>query len=188
VPYGLYSRTSSSLPAVFSRLCTVQGPAAYVPYIIERAHSGDYGPLGHLIEVVTQGVASAVGLVLNLSVTCAKIFRLSQRTRCAVPVRVRSRAMIAFVLSSAPRLMISGADDPATPPSFATSELRYLPNAKQILVHSASHSDETDCTDRSKVAFVLAGSVLRLNAASCTASFHRPTFATSMTSFSKAFD
>lgn len=47
-------------------------PAAYVPFIMERAYRGDYVPLGHLIETVTQGLGSGLDLGLNLSVTCAE--------------------------------------------------------------------------------------------------------------------
>jgi hypothetical protein len=79
--------------------------------------------------------------------------------------------------------MISGTDDPATPPNFATLELRYLPNAKQVLLRGASHGDSSACTEHLLVKFVLAGSAQHLDTASCTASFHRPPFATSMTGF-----
>ena len=181
------------------------GPAAYVPYIIERAYQGDYVPLGRLIEAVTQGLAGEVELGLNLSVTCAE--DLPFITEGAVHgtsagtfegdarVRAQQRACkiwnvlpvpVGFdqpVRSSAPVLMVSGTDDPATPPDFATRELQYLPNGKQVLLQGASHGDETDCMDSLLVRFVLAGSAQHLNTSSCTASFHRPPFATSMKAF-----
>jgi pimeloyl-ACP methyl ester carboxylesterase len=185
------------------------GPAAYVPYIIERAYLRDYVPLGHLIEAVTQGLASLVDLGLNLSVTCAEDIPFITedavgRTSAGsfegdARVRAQQRACKIWniqpvpasfnqpVRSTAPVLMISGTDDPATPPNFATRELRYLPNGKQILLQGASHGDSSTCIERLLVEFVLAGSALHLNATSCTASFHRPRFATSLTGFSEAF-
>jgi len=184
-------------------------PAAYVPFIIERAYLGDYVPLGHMIEAVTQGLASGLDLGLNLSVTCAEdipfITEDAVRRTSAdsfegdARVRAQQRACKIWnvqpvpasfnqpVRSSAPVLMISGTNDPATPPNYATRELRYLPNGKQILVKGASHGDDTACIDRLEVEFVLAGSVRHLNATSCTVSFHRPPFVTSMADFSKAF-
>jgi pimeloyl-ACP methyl ester carboxylesterase len=180
-------------------------PAAYVPYIMERAYSGDYVPLGHLIEAVTQGLASELDMGLNLSVTCAEDIpfiteEAVRRTSAGsfegdVRVRAQQRACKIWnvrpvpasfnqpVRSSAPVLMISGTDDPATPPNFATRELRYLPHGKQILLQGASHGDSTACTDHLLVEFVLARGFLQPNAASCTASFHRPPFATSMAGF-----
>lgn len=186
------------------------GPGAYVPYMVERAYAGDYGPLGQLINVVTQGMGGALDLGLNLSVTCAEDIPFIteadiRRTSTGsfegdARVRAQQRACKIWnvkpvpasfnrpVRSNAPVLMISGTDDPATPPDYATRELPYLPNGKQVLVKGASHGDETACTEHLKVEFVLAGSVSHLNGASCTASFHRPPFATSMAGFSEAFE
>jgi pimeloyl-ACP methyl ester carboxylesterase len=185
------------------------GPGAYVPYIMERAYRGDYVPLGQMIEAVTQGLGSAVEMGLNLSVTCAEdipfitedaVLRTSAGSfEGDARVRAQQRACKIWnvqavpasfnepVRSDAPVLMISGTDDPATPPDFATRELGYLPHGKQILLRGASHGDETACTDALLVDFVLAHGVLPPNAGSCTASFHRPRFATSMAGFSEAF-
>jgi pimeloyl-ACP methyl ester carboxylesterase len=176
--------------------------AAYVPYIIERAYQQDYVPLGHMINAATQGLASGLDLGLNLSVTCAEnipfiseedIHRTSAGSfEGDVRVRAQQRACKIWnvqpvpasfnqpVHSNAPVLMISGTDDPATPSDYAARELRYLPNAKQVLVQGASHGDETACADRLKVAFVLAGTARGLDVASCRSAFHRPSFATSM--------
>lgn len=185
-------------------------PAAFVPFIMEQAYRGDYVPLGRMIEAVTQGLGNQIDLGLNLSVTCAEDLPFItedavRRTSAGsfegdARIRAQQRACKIWnvqpvpsnfnqpVRSNAPVLMISGTNDPATPPNYATRELRYLPNGKQILVKGASHGDDTPCTDRLKTEFVLAGSVRGLDGASCTASFHRPPFVTSMAEFSKAFD
>jgi hypothetical protein len=84
--------------------------------------------------------------------------------------------------------LISGTDDPAASLNFATLELPYLPSGKQILVRASHGDDSTGCTDHLLVEFVLARGDLPSNAASYTASFHPPPFATSMTGFSEAFD
>jgi pimeloyl-ACP methyl ester carboxylesterase len=181
------------------------GPAAYVPYIVERADAGDYVPLSDLIEAVTQGMASEVEMGLNLSVTCAEDipFITDDEVRSTsagsfegdLRVRAQQHACTIWnvqpvpasfnrpVRSDAPVLMISGTNDPATPPDYATTELRYLPNGRQILVKGLSHGDETACLDNLKVEFVRAGTARGLNGAPCSVSFHRPPFATSMAGF-----
>jgi pimeloyl-ACP methyl ester carboxylesterase len=179
--------------------------AAYVPFIVERAHNGDYVPLGAMIEATTQGLAGIVAVGLNLSVTCAEdipfiteadVARTSagslegdarvraQQRACRIwNVRAVPAGFVEPVHSNAPILMVSGSDDPATPPSYATDALRYLPNAAQLLIRGASHGTTLECSDRLKVAFVLAGSAKGLDLAACSGAFRRPPFATSMAGF-----
>lgn len=164
------------------------GPAAYVPYIIERAYGGDYVPLGDLIDTVARGLEDVVEMGQNLSVTCAEdlpfitedaIRRTSAGTfEGDARVRAQQRACKIWnvqpvpasfnqpVRSTAPVLMISGTADPATPPDFATHELRYLPNAKQVLLQGASHDDSSACVNRLLVEFVQAGSAQHLDTSS----------------------
>jgi pimeloyl-ACP methyl ester carboxylesterase len=178
------------------------GQAAHIPYIMERAYLGDYVPLGRMVDEVTRGMASAVDLGLNLSVTCAEDIPFItedavRRTSAGsfegdVRVRAQQRACKIWdvrpvpasfnqpVRSSAPVLMVSGTADPATPPEYATRELDYLPNGRQILLQGASHDDSSACVEQLLVEFVQVGSTQNLNLTSCTASFHRPPFATSM--------
>lgn len=180
--------------------------AAYVPFAIERAYRGDYVPLGRIIDATTRLFGTMVNLGLNLSVTCAEDIpeiseqrvrdtsahsfegdvrvRAQQRACRIWNVRPDSRRVDEPVRSSLPVLMISGTDDPASPPAYAAQELQYLPNGKRILVKGASHVTETDCTNRLKVAFVLAGSAQGLDEAACASAFRRPPFATSMDGFS----
>jgi len=186
---------------------TLYGPAsaAYVPYVIERAYLGDYLPLGQLIDATTHNMDLAVKAGANLSVTCAEELpfiteeavhassagsfegdarvRAQQRACRIWNVRPVPESLGRPVHSDAPVLMVSGTDDPTSPARFGTLALRYLPNAKQVLVQGAAHVTETDCTDHLKVAFVLAGSARELDTDSCSGAFHRPPFATSMAGF-----
>ncbi len=138
---------------------------------------------------------------LNLSVTCAEdvpfitepdIARTSagtfmgdtrvraQQHACAIwNVQPVSRAFVQPVQSNAPILMVSGADDPASPPEFGRAALQYLPNARQIVIPHASHEIDLPCADRLIVDFVRARSAKKLATASCAASSHRPPFLTS---------
>lgn len=180
--------------------------AAYVPFAVENAYRGDYVPLGRIIDTTTRSLGGLVNLGLNLSVTCAEdipaiseeMVRDTSARSFEGDVRVRAQqracriwnvkpdpARVAEpVRSTLPVLMISGTDDPASPPAYAAQELKYLPNGKRILVKGAAHVTETDCTNRLKVAFVLAGSAQGLDAGSCSGAFRRPPFAMSMDGFS----
>jgi pimeloyl-ACP methyl ester carboxylesterase len=79
--------------------------------------------------------------------------------------------------------MISGSDDPASPPAFAEQALPYLPNARILLIKNASHGTETACTDHLIAEFVRAGTAKGLDLGRCSRAFHRPAFATSMAGF-----
>lgn len=179
--------------------------AAYVPFIIERAYFGDYGPLATMIDAVTQSFDQLVAMGLNLSVTCAEDIpfitesdvlstsansfegdvrvRAQQRACRIWNVRPAPAAFNEPVRSDAPIFMISGTDDPASPAQFAQEALPYLPNARILLIAHGSHGTETACGDRLIEAFVRAGSAKGLDLASCQTAYHRPRFATSMAGF-----
>jgi pimeloyl-ACP methyl ester carboxylesterase len=179
--------------------------AAYVPYIVDRAYLHDYGPLAQLIETTTAGFGRGLAVGLNLSTTCAEdipFITEAQIARSAAgsfegDLRVRAqqhacriwnvgRVAPAFarpVRSSAPTIMISGIEDPATPPNYGREALAYLPNGRQIVVPHATHDIESDCTDELIVAFVRTRDAKRLDAAKCIGASRRPPFATSMKGF-----
>ena len=179
--------------------------AAYVPYAIERSYVLDYAPLAEMIDTTTRRFASVVDVGANLSTTCAEDIpfiteREVRRTSADsfegdLRVRAQQRACriwkvepvtAAFnnpVRTNIPILMVSGSDDPASPPKYAELALPFLPNARRILVKEASHVTELPCTDKLKVEFVLAGSARGLDLSSCSGSFVRPSFATSMNGF-----
>ena len=137
---------------------------------------------------------------LNLSVTCAEdipfiteadVTRYSAGTfEGDARVRAQQRAckiwnvdpapasFVEPVRSDAPILMISGSDDPASPPQYARQAIAYLPNARIMLVPGASHdSDLPPCVDTTIVAFVRARSAAGLDLTKCAAKYRRPPFA-----------
>ena len=175
--------------------------AAYIPYVIENAYNRDYSPLSELINAVSLGLAHALNWGAFLSYSCAdwmpfvsrsEIERtgkdsfadglryLAQHRACSIwDVPPMPPSFNAPVHSDAPVLMISGSDDPATPPSYAEAELPYLPNGRLIIVKGAGHAAELPCTDRLIIQFVRLQSAKPLANASCESSFRRPSFATS---------
>jgi len=176
--------------------------AAYIPYIVEEAHRGDYAPLAELVEVAARSTATGTALGLNLSATCAEdipfiteaeVARTSagsfegdtrvraQQRACRIwNVRRASPSFLRPVRSSVPTLMISGEEDPATPPGYGRDELRYLPNGVQIIIPHASHEVESECVDALIVTFIRSGYAKRLKASACVGALRRPPFATSM--------
>lgn len=174
--------------------------AAYIPVTIERAYSGNYEPLAEMAGQLAQFFATIVANGLNLSVTCAEdipfitpgdIAKYSDGTfEGDVRVRAQQRACSIWnvnpapasfaepVRSEAPILMISGSDDPASPPQYAAEALAYLPHARMMLVPGASHdSDLPPCVDTTIVSFVRAQSAAGLDLAHCAAQYRRPAFA-----------
>lgn len=174
--------------------------AAYIPVTIERAYRGEYTPLAEMVSQLALFFANLQANGLNLSVTCAEdipfiteadVTRYSAGTfEGDVRVRAQQRACALWnvdpapaafvepVRSDAPILMISGSDDPASPPEYAREALSYLPNARMMLVPGASHdSDLPPCVDRIIVAFVRARSAAGLDFSKCAAAYRRPSFA-----------
>ena len=178
---------------------------AYVPYIIERAYLGDYVPLAAMIEANATGLDTIISMGANLSITCAEdvpfiteadVARTSagsflgdsrvraQQHACAIwDVRPVSPSFQQPVRSDAPIFMVSGTDDPTTPPQYARAALAYLPNAKQLLIAHGTHDTEVPCADALIVQFVRERSVRGLKTEACAADYHRPPFATSMAGY-----
>ncbi|HET9029027.1 MAG TPA: alpha/beta fold hydrolase [Candidatus Aquilonibacter sp.] len=173
--------------------------AAYVPVVIERAYNGKYAPLASLINDNVQEFAHILAAGLNLSVSCAEdnpfitesdVARSSagsfegdlrvraQQRACAIwHVRPVAHSFQDPVHSAAPILMVSGSDDPATPPQYAHKALADLPNGRMLLVKGASHdSDMPPCVWSLEVAFVRAASAKGLNFGNCAATYRRPSF------------
>jgi pimeloyl-ACP methyl ester carboxylesterase len=176
--------------------------ARYVPFATERAYSHDYGPLAELVEFATDNFGRQLDIGLNLSVTCAEdipfitpadVTRTSagtfegdlrvraQQHACAIwNVRPAPASFQDPVRTTAPVLMISGADDPTTPPRYGTEALAFMPNGRQLMIPNASHDSEFACADALIVRFVHTRNAKALDATKCIGSARRPPFATSM--------
>lgn len=175
------------------------GGAASVPVIIERAYRGNYTPLAETVTQLVLLFGNILDNGLNLSTSCAEDIpfiteaqvttssagtfegdarvRAQQRACKLWNVEAVSAAYENPVRSEAPILMISGSDDPASPPDYGHDALAYLPNARQMLVPGASHdSDLPPCADAIVVAFVRAQSAAGLDLNHCAATYKRPAF------------
>ncbi len=179
--------------------------AAYVPYIVEQARRGNYGPHAELVEVAARATNLGTAMGLDLSVVCAEDVPFisddqvvaesagsfegdtrvrAERRACKIwNVPRVSPSFAQPVRSTAPVLMISGSDDPATPPSYGRDALQYLPNGRQIVIPHTSHDFESRCVDALIVAFVHARDARRLRKSACVGSFGRLPFAYAMKGF-----
>ncbi|HEX3671992.1 MAG TPA: alpha/beta fold hydrolase [Candidatus Cybelea sp.] len=178
-----------------------QSGAAYMPVTIERAYHGDYTPLAEMVSQMALLFANIQANGLNLSVSCSEDIPFITEADVAaysagtfegdVRVYAQQRACKIWdvapapasfqepVHSDAPILMISGSDDPATPPQYGQQALAYLPNGRQMLVPGASHdSDLPPCVDAIIVAFISARSASGLDLVHCATKYKRPSFVT----------
>ncbi len=175
--------------------------AAYMPVTVERAYHGDYAPLAVMVGQMALYFANVQANGLNLSVSCSEDIPFITEGDVAgnsagtfegdVRVRAQQRACKIWnpapapasfqepVRSDAPILMISGSDDPASPPQYGKEALAYLPKGRQMLVSGASHdSDLPPCVDTILVAFVRARSAAGLGLSHCATKYNRPPFVT----------
>jgi pimeloyl-ACP methyl ester carboxylesterase len=173
--------------------------AAYIPVTIEQAYRSDYTPLGEMVGQTALFFSNVVAGGINLSVTCVEDIpfvteaavardsagtfegdarvRAQQRACKLWNVAPAPAAFVDPVRSNAPILMISGSDDPATPPEYAREALPYLPHGRMMLVPGASHDSELPpCVDAAIVTFVRARSAEGLNLSRCAAVYRRPAF------------
>jgi pimeloyl-ACP methyl ester carboxylesterase len=198
---GRSVRLSKEVFAEAVRHALYSDNAAYIPVVVERAYHGDYAALASLVDQVTRQFAVNGTPGLNLSVTCAEdipfvteteVVRTSansfegdarvraQQRACRIwNVRSVPKTFIDPVRTNLPIFMISGSDDPATPPSYAKQALPLLPNARMMLVKGASHqSDYPPCVYRAVASFIRSRSASQLDLEHCAAAYRRPAFAT----------
>jgi predicted metal-binding membrane protein/pimeloyl-ACP methyl ester carboxylesterase len=171
--------------------------AAAVPAIVHAAAHGDDGPLARLVALEIDGFANDLAMGENLSVACAEDvafitpaeraqaartgflgdlrIRAQQRACALWNVRRAPASFIEPVRSNVPVLMISGSDDPATPPWLGARQLPYLSDARQILVPGGGHGSSSPCLTEIGLAF-LADPRPTAARASCAAANQRPPF------------
>jgi pimeloyl-ACP methyl ester carboxylesterase len=143
--------------------------AAYIPMIVHRAVHGDPQPLAQLVSTLSHQIPGTLASGMFLSVTCSEDvafmtlgsvdtesantflgdarFRAAQAACREWNVKPVDRSFLDPIRSDVPVLMISGEDDPATPPRYGTEALRYLPNGRQVIVPDAGHFTGSNCVD-----------------------------------------
>jgi pimeloyl-ACP methyl ester carboxylesterase len=184
------------------------GVASMVPYVIDRAARGDFDPFARMALLFETHLRSGLAYGMFLSVTCtedvpfitpAEIgpaiagtylgdYRLAmQLAACKEWPRGRIAANFSDHLrSTVPMLIVSGAYDPVTPPSWAEAALPSLPRARHLLIPTAHHGDEglshRECLRGIIAAFIDRGTADGLDT-SCIETMQPPPFVTNAAGF-----
>jgi pimeloyl-ACP methyl ester carboxylesterase len=174
--------------------------AAYIPMIVHRAAHGDPQPLAQLVSALSNQIPGSLATGMFLSVTCPEDMAFmtpgdvakdsantflgdarfrEQQAACRVwNVKSVGHSFLDPIRSDVPVLMISGEDDPATPPRYGAEALRYLPNGRQVIVPHAGHVTGSSCVDSIKRQFLGTYDVRSLDI-TCLQSGQRLPFVTS---------
>ncbi len=166
--------------------------AALLPLALKTAHQGnDYRMLAAQFLLIARGLDDTFFYGMHNSVACSedvpfiaadKLPRkeLDATHMGAVPVetliamcKVWPRGVIDDDLrspftSKAAALLMSGSDDPVTPPQYASAAQRAFADSFHLIVPGFGHGQlGTNCVDRIMAAFIAAGSAQKLDT-SCT--------------------
>jgi hypothetical protein len=168
-----------------------------VPELVARAEAGDFqGMLA--VATLNEGAAENMAIGMQLSVLCAEdlsridpaeIDRESAGTVFARHLMGGRLEACRFwprgdtpagfhepVASDVPTLVLSGALDPVTPPSWGDAAAKHLTRSRHIVVPAAGHGVvPTGCGQRLLRDFITSGDVSSVDA-SCATEMKRPPF------------
>jgi pimeloyl-ACP methyl ester carboxylesterase len=165
------------------------GTAAVVPWLIDRAHRGDWQPIAEGIRTSARGLGSALSVGVFFSITCnedvafigeADIERETQgtflgdyrvrqqQTACRQwPVAHLTEGYRSLVTSSLPTLFVSGDLDAASPLWFTGHVARGFPNRAELVLGGRGHTEWSACVAAVYEQFVRDGTVRGVDVASC---------------------
>lgn len=183
-----------------SRLRALLYQPAFVsalPYLIHRAFDSDLNPYAKAVFAMRSAVGQAIARGMAYSVGCAESVpyitesdikqetggtwlgdydvRLYQKACEVWPQAKVSKDFLEPVHSDIPSLMITGAEDPATPPSEAEQAAVGLKNNRIVAIPHGTHLTASPCIDKLVVQFVNAGSSAGLDT-TCAADIHHVPF------------
>jgi pimeloyl-ACP methyl ester carboxylesterase len=173
--------------------------AAELPWLIHRAHQGDWRPIVDGILANARGADSALSFGLFFSITCSEDvafireedvspatsstflgdFRVRQQQKACEqwPLASLPHGYRAPVESAAPTLFVSGDIDAASPLWFTERIARGFSNRFEVVLRGRGHTEWNDCVASLYERFVRSGSLAGLDASSCKAE-PRPPFRT----------
>ena len=169
------------------------------PYMIHRAYQGDWSIFGASALLLRDAIDKSLYRGMAISVICtedvpglteADIRRETAGTwlgdyqvhmyekACAEwPHANAPKDFHARIHSAVPALFISGALDPATPPSQSVQTAHDLSNSRVVVVKEGTHGTGSPCVDGLIAQFVDQGSAKSLDI-SCADQIHLPPFLT----------
>ncbi|HLJ91380.1 MAG TPA: alpha/beta hydrolase [Candidatus Angelobacter sp.] len=168
------------------------------PSMIHKAYQGDWQLYGATAMAIRGGIETAISRGLAFSVACAEDVAntdeetIQRETRGTYlgdfQVRQYQNACKEWpqgkipsgfytpARSAVPTLLISGALDPATPPSTAAEAAKDLSNSRVVAIKDGTHGTGSPCIDNLVSQFVEQGSANGLDTA-CVDQIHVPPFA-----------
>ena len=171
--------------------------ASRVPLVIHQAGRGDWVPFATFSPGGATSGVSAMYLTVTCSETVSRITEedIVRESRDTVVGEYQTRTHVRAcqewppgdippsyyepVTSDAPVLMLSGELDAATPPHFARTASRSLPNSRQIVMRNAAHAYWYDCMQTLVAEFLARGSARELDTR-CVRELRRPPFVTEL--------
>jgi pimeloyl-ACP methyl ester carboxylesterase len=171
--------------------------AAILPWVIHQASIGDFKPI--VQGILAEANNSDLSFGLFFSITCSddvpflrenEILPESQQTflgdyrvrqqqaacehwpKAALPDNYRNP-----VRSSAPTLLLTGADDGGTPVWYTDRVMQGLSNSRKVIISGQGHTEWNACVSQLFQELVGSGSVERLGVPTC-APIPRPPFKT----------
>jgi pimeloyl-ACP methyl ester carboxylesterase len=189
------------LASVLRLLSYTSEYAALLPLVLHAAAAQeDYAPLAAQYLMVEHAYAQTIAVGMHNSVVCAEDVPLFaayavDRARLASTYlgtrqldglvhvcRVWPRGEVdadlhAPLTSAAPALLLSGSDDPVTPPAFAHEAARSFTHHLEVVLEGFGHGQLTaPCVDRVMAQFVARGSVEALDVSCVRAARPLPFF------------
>ena len=161
--------------------------AALLPLDLHAAAAGDYTPLAGQFLLIDRLYSGAVALGMNNTVVCSEdvpFYRVTAAQRAAMrrtflgteplhdletvcshwPRGPVASDFHAPLHSNVPVLLLSGGNDPITPPRYAAAAARGYPNSLSVVVPDFGHGQLLDpCIDRLMARFLARASVVGLN-------------------------
>jgi pimeloyl-ACP methyl ester carboxylesterase len=184
--------TARHLSAVLRFASYNDDQAALLPLSLHMAaHEGNFTPMASQFRVFAHSLEASFAYGMHNSVACSEDTPLIDAAKLdlgalnathmgaeqvqqmiegckAWPRGVVDDDLHAPLKSPAAALLLSGADDPVTPPEYATVAQRAFADSKHVIVAGHGHGQfGAPCVDRVMVSFINAGSARGLDA-SCT--------------------
>jgi pimeloyl-ACP methyl ester carboxylesterase len=176
--------------------------AALLPLDLNAAAAGNYRPLAGQYLFIDRVYSHAIAVGMNNTVVCSEdvpFYHVTARQRAAIrrtflglaPLReLRTVCQLwpkgpvaadfhAPLHSDVPVLLLSGGNDPITPPRYARLAARGYPHSLSVVVPQGGHGQLMDpCMDKIMAQFVRRASVAGLNVACVRAVRPMPFFLT----------
>jgi pimeloyl-ACP methyl ester carboxylesterase len=178
------------------------GSARTMPFVVHRAHQGDFRPVMRRALADRRGLAQGIYWGLQLSITCTEDVPFIDQAAAAAEnattllgdyrVREQTHACRGWPTYSVPAdyhqpfptdvptLLISGEHDPVTPVRWGTMAAAAHSNSLHVIVPHAGHGygglRGTACVDSMVIRFYQQASVRGLDPSACLAGIRPPPF------------